>query len=287
MKRLIVWLITIHLVRSLQYICNNNDHLILKSSIQTDNFYPITLSGDSDIPITLGVNNYIYEELSTLYHEIDVKVIKSPFQGLYIAYPAIVPQEGFYENRFRDNLGELFRIRYSTPRNVSCLSTNLIQFKMIFADEQDNLYNYYFGNCNGNEVSYDSEFNASYCINHEFICYDQAKNRCDQADYGIALEQALLNGMSLEDNSISITGYYPTTSLSCFNNQPCTLTKYSTYSSISSNTMKVISNEIIPQSDNYLPVTSLLTTNYTPEAKACNLTPPFHFFLFFLYYLGY
>lgn len=287
MIQLIVWLISLQVAKALQYVCNNNNHLIQAKSIQTDNYYPVTISGDSDKPITLGLNNYIYEDESTLYHEIDLKVIKSPFDALYIAYPAIVPQEGFYGNRFRDNLGELFRVRYSTPRKMSCLSTSIIQFKMIFADEDENLYTYYLGNCDDQEVFYDDAFDPSNCISYQFLCYNEAENVCDDADYTLGLEQAVLNTMGLDGTTISITGHYPTTSLSCFSNQPCTLTKYSTLSIMTSNTVKIISDQIVPQSDNNIPVTSILTTNYSPEAKASNLKPPIHFFLIFLYYLGY
>lgn len=242
---------------ALEYICtnhNNKPEFVSEASAQTKDYYPHTvIPQDSNIPVTLGVNNYLYKEkkddlgdnspaglseedlLDLVYHEIDVKVIDTYFDSLYVAYPANIDNKGptIFQSRYRDNLDSLFRIRYSTFSNSSCLGSQLIQFKMVFIKD-DALYKYFFGNCNSTEVFYDDFNKDSYCIPMSFFCYDDSKDggSCVKSNYSLALEQAQINSLSVinsENNQLSIEGSFPTTSVSCLHNDPCLFSNFKTF----------------------------------------------------------
>ncbi|WEJ97774.1 hypothetical protein PSN45_005335 [Yamadazyma tenuis] len=101
----------LHSVFCLQYICgvdNYQQSVDSERSVQTDNYYPRTIvPTNSNIPVTLGINNYLYkdpaDDASLVFHEIDVKVIDSYFDSLYVAYPAVVKGDAnsvFYSRIF-------------------------------------------------------------------------------------------------------------------------------------------------------------------------------------------
>ncbi|EGV64979.1 hypothetical protein CANTEDRAFT_93213 [Yamadazyma tenuis ATCC 10573] len=228
----------LHSVFCLQYICgvdNYQQSVDSERSVQTDNYYPRTIvPTNSNIPVTLGINNYLYkdpaDDASLVFHEIDVKVIDSYFDSLYVAYPAVVKGDAnsvFY-SRVRDNFNNLFRIRYSTRSNNSCLASNMIQFKMVFIKEKV-LYEYYLGNCNSSELLYEGFNPNSYCIETDFYCYNDGI--CSPSNYSLAYRDALRSPQFnvIDDGTISVTGAYPTASVSCLDNQKCTLANFSTF----------------------------------------------------------
>lgn len=275
---ILLWSLVINYSFALDYICtnrNNKPAYVSQSTAHTGNYYPHTLvPQDDNIPITLGVNNYLYREteeeikekledndsdddddddgskklgksvnrnslsledqLSLVYHEIDVKVIDTYFDDLYIAYPArIASTKTIFQSRYRDNYENLFRIRYSTFANESCLGSNLIQFKMIFKKDKD-LYQYFFGNCNSTEIFYDDFDENSFCIPINFYCFnsdaDEKDDKCMKSNYNLALDQAVLSNLSLvNNNELSVEGSFPSTALSCLDNKPCLFSNFKTF----------------------------------------------------------
>lgn len=211
---------------------NVNSEAGSQTALQTDRFYPKTIvPQELDIPVTLAMNNYLYREnshLNLVYHDIAVKVLDTYFDELYVAAPGIASDEvnQIYQVRARDNLGDLFQIRYATFDNSSCLGTNLIQFKMIFKKD-DALYEYYFGNCNSSEVLYESFNSDSPCIPMDFLCYNDGF--CDRGTYSLALEEARSDPLILVDKEdLHVTGRFPT-SLRCLEDQSCTFTNFKTF----------------------------------------------------------
>lgn len=286
---------------AIQYLCDGTDEHVMTSSysVQTNNVYPQTIvPSNSDIPITLGVHNYLYKDSSQdpglIYHEIDVNVLDTYFDSLYIAFPSVVNSSTstIFQSRYRDNLGSLFRIRYATDSSASCVASNLIQFKMIFLDN-DTFYEYYFGNCNTTEVFYDSFNNDSLCIPMNFTCFHN--NYCDQASYDLAHIQASKNHIDVfNDDDISVSGYYPLTSISCLDNQTCDFDKYTTgrfnFSLVSYTPVQIATTVSQIKPDSVQTFASLLTTSLTPTKNIGHSSNPQSFtslILFLLYFLGY
>lgn len=216
-----------------QVLCgleNASNNQELNEIYHTQTTYPLTFVPDDDneVPVTLAVNNYVYtmkNQPANIFHSFQIKIINSPFTGVYKMFVPNQPFESFYQintNEFNHNEGTLNHT-YSCSQQDSCLLTGLLQYQMIFVRLYENgkqekdydFYDFYIGNCDDNEVEYD-QFNnkvSDRCIPFEMICLDPSAlgGNCNTAiasDY-INYGEANLDAYLTQDSTIKARGYYP------------------------------------------------------------------------------
>lgn len=227
-----------------------SDNEELNEIYHTQTTYPLTFVPDDDdeIPVTLAVDNYVYSMKSqpaNIFHSFQIKVVDSPFTGIYKMFVPNQPFESFFQlntNEFDHNEGTLNHT-YSCSQQDSCLLTGLMQYQMIFVRLYENgkhekdydFYDFYIGNCDDNEVEYD-QFNnevSDRCIPFDMLCLEPSAiggncntgNATNFINYG----EANLDAYLTQDGTIKARGYYPDPSFdACRSGTACNYLKTKT-----------------------------------------------------------
>lgn len=225
-----------------RYLCGlelANGYSQLNDIYHTQTTFPLTFTAlDQEIPVTFAADNYVYklaDQPVNIFHTFHLKIINSPFTGIYKMFVPTQPFESFYQinqNTF-NNLEGTLNHTYSCSQTDSCLLTGLLQYQLIFADldrngkqEKDyNFYDFYIGNCDDTQVQY-NQFNddvSTRCIPFNLLCLSP-DSRCstgDAPEYLPFVEPNLQHFLT-QDGPVHATGYFPDPSFdACRRDEGC------------------------------------------------------------------